>query len=87
MLLTELLIKAKKKKKKILKEGGETTTQDFILSTFEAGQISKEEAWEQIKKVTPKEELFFWEMELISAAEMMDDPTNVHHTALSKKLH
>lgn len=90
MILTELLLKPKKPKKpkkKVLKEVHETSQQDFIISAFEAGEISKEEAWERIKKCTPKDLLYFWEIELFMADDLLNDPVNVHDSAISKKVH
>lgn len=52
-------------------EDHETSQQDMILSRYEAGQISRDEAWKEIKRVTPKDLLFFWEMELNSATDLM----------------
>ena len=54
----------------------ETSTQDFIISTFEAGEISYDEAMKQLKQNTPPDQMFFWEHELAMAAELLkDNPT------------
>lgn len=67
MLLNELLIKPKKKK---------TPTKKVLKEYYEAGELSYEDAWAKIKQQTPKDELFFWEMELGSARDLKDDPTS-----------
>ena len=81
MLLMELLIKPKKekpKKKKVLKESAEESSiQEMILTQLEMGQLTPSEAWARIKKVTPTDELFFWEMEFHSCCAMLDDESAV----------
>jgi len=47
-----------------------TDMQDFIISSFEADEISYDEALAQLKKVTPKDQWFFWEHELGMADEL-----------------
>ena len=54
-------------------EDTETDMQEFIISQYEVGQISYEDAWAKIKEITPEDQLFFWEMELGSAKDLMDD--------------
>lgn len=60
----------KMKKAEKQPESDETEMQDFIISKYEANKISYDQAWKEIKKITPKKELFFWEMELGSARDM-----------------
>lgn len=55
----------------------ETDIQDMIISRFELGQITYDQAWEEIKKQTPDPaDLQFWQMELI-AAEANAEPEEV----------
>ena len=51
----------------------ETSMQDFIISTFEAGEMSYDQALEQLKQNTPPDQMFFWEHELAMAAELLKD--------------
>ncbi len=46
---------------------------DFIISKFEAGKVTIEQAWAEIKKKVPKGEWPFWERELHMADELMKD--------------
>lgn len=46
---------------------------DFIISKFEAGKVTKEQAWAEIKKKVPEDQWFFWEQELHMAEELMKD--------------
>lgn len=55
----------------------ETSLQDMILTRFELGQLTYDQAWEEIVKVTPKDELYFWRMELISADQMKKTPDEI----------
>ncbi len=52
----------------------ETDIQDFVISNFEAGNVSFEEAKAMLRDAssTPLE-YQFWRMELVMAAELMDD--------------
>ena len=52
----------------------ETDIQDFIISNFEAGNVSFEEAKKMLQAAssTPLE-YQFWRMELVMAAELLDD--------------
>lgn len=52
----------------------DTDIQDFVVSSFEVGKLSYEEAKNRLKQVcsTPYE-LKFWTMELAMAAELLDD--------------
>ena len=52
----------------------ETDIQDFIIANFEAGNVSFEEAKAMLRDAssTPLE-YQFWRMELVSAAELLDD--------------
>ena len=55
-------------------ESGETSMEDFIISKFETGKISFEDAKKELKKQTTTElEYHFWRMELVMAAELLDD--------------
>ena len=51
----------------------ETSMQDFIISQFEAGELTYEQAFKKLKKITPADQLFFWEHELAMADELMKD--------------
>lgn len=51
----------------------ETSIQDFIISKFEAGQITFQQALAELKKHTPKDEMFFWQHELNMADELLKD--------------
>ncbi len=52
----------------------ETEMQDFIISKFETGKISFKDAKKELKKHTSSElEYQFWRMELVMAAELLDD--------------
>jgi len=57
-----------------LRDDTETEIQDFIISNFEAGNVSYEEAKKMLQAAssTPLE-YQFWRMELAAAAEMLDD--------------
>lgn len=48
----------------------ETSMQDFIISQFEVGDLTYEQALAKLKKITPKDQMFFWEHELAMAAEL-----------------
>lgn len=63
---------------KHLLENDEEELGSFIISQFEQGQLSYEQAWEKIKAEVPEGEWFFWEMELGSAKDLMDDDVIVH---------
>lgn len=53
----------------------ETSLQDFIISAYEADEISYEEARKRIVSATPNSfEQKFWIMELAAAAELKEDP-------------
>lgn len=51
----------------------ETSMQDFIISQFEAGDLTYQQALEKLKEVTPKDQMFFWEHELAMAQELLKD--------------
>lgn len=52
----------------------ETPMQDFVISAYEVGQISFEEAEKRIKQISNSAiEKEFWMMELISARELKQD--------------
>lgn len=52
----------------------EMSMQDFIVSRFEAGDVSYEEARDKLKKITSSPmEFEFWMMELVSAQALLDD--------------
>ena len=57
-----------------LRNDTETDIQDFIISNFEAGNVSFEEAKKMLQAAssTPLE-YQFWRMELVTAAELLDD--------------
>lgn len=55
------------------RETSATTIQDFIISSFEAGDISYDEALAKLKEATPEDQLFFWEHELGMAEELKKD--------------
>lgn len=40
-------------------EDQETSIQDIILTQFELGQLTYEQALERLKKVTPADQMFF----------------------------
>lgn len=84
MQLVELLLKTKKKTKGLKESAEQTSQQDFIISAYETGDISKEEAWERIKQCTPKDELFFWDMEL-NSAEDLKEPSNAMDFSYTSK--
>lgn len=46
---------------------------DFIISKYETGKVTKEQAWAEIKKKVPEDQWFFWERELGMAEELMKD--------------
>ena len=50
----------------------ETSMADFIVSKYEVGQISYEEALKELRASVKDFELEFWSMELNSAREMKD---------------
>ena len=53
----------------------ETSIQDFIVSKYEAGEITYDEAKKEIAASTPNSfEEKFWRMELAAAAELKEDP-------------
>ena len=54
-------------------EDVETSMQDFIISKFEAGNVTYDQALQELKKITPDDELFFYHQELDSAQDLMDD--------------
>lgn len=54
-------------------EAEEALTQDFIITRYEVGQISYQDAWKKILKITPKRDLPFWEEELRMAMEYKGD--------------
>jgi hypothetical protein len=51
----------------------ETSMQDFIISQFEAGDLTYEQALQKLKEVTPKDQMFFWKHELAMADELLKD--------------
>ncbi len=54
-------------------EDTETTIQDFIITKFETGNITYDEALRELEKVTPDSEIFFYHHELNMARQLMDD--------------
>ena len=54
-------------------EDTETSIQDFIITKFETGNITYDEALRELEKVTPDSEIFFYHHELNMARELMDD--------------
>ena len=46
---------------------------DFIISKFEAGKVSLQQATAEIKKEIPKDQQFFWLHELGMADELLKD--------------
>lgn len=44
--------------------------QDFIISAYEAGEITFDEALLQLEKITPSDQMFFWKHELNMADEL-----------------
>lgn len=55
------------------KASQETSIQDMIISRFEAGKLTYQQAERELKKHTPRDELFFWTHELHMAKELLDD--------------
>lgn len=51
----------------------ETSMADFIVSKYEVGKISYEDALKELRATVKDIELEFWSMELISAKAMKED--------------
>lgn len=68
----------------LFEQGEEIDIQDMIITQYELDQITKEQAWAEIKRVTHPDELFFWHMELTSAETMKsdEDVAGQHHLAM-----
>lgn len=66
-------------------EDQETSIQDIILTQFELGQLTYEQALERLKKVTPADQMFFWELELQMADELKQTPEQVAQKYLQQK--
>ena len=54
-------------------DDSETSMQDFIISKFEVGQLTYEQALEELKKITPDDQMFFYQQELDMAQELKED--------------
>ena len=51
----------------------ETSIQDFIISRFEAGDLTYDEALTELKKNTPADQMYFYKQELDMADELRED--------------
>lgn len=71
-----------------LLEAEEEAMQHFIINKYELGQLTYEQAWAEIQKITPEDELFFWQMEIDACRDYLEEPISPainpnHHRAPS----